>query len=139
MQPNPNKAGKPVAETKQETPKPTAPQTTEWNVMVRHSSFLLKKSDVKGVASPEAAKAKFLELVRARHDERANALARNRGLDTQTIRHGQDAIRAALDQGMELDGLGKLEWIIRPAADVKAEREAIENRRQRLYGEPAGV
>lgn len=109
----------------------TKPRTRTWNVMVRHSAFLLKNVDVEA-GSPEEAKAKFFEMAKKLHDERAARVALQKGLDAQTIATTQQNIRKAYEQAYaERD---KLEWIIRPADEVKAERQRLKDRIERRWG-----
>lgn len=100
----------------------TAPAKTgqqelpEWTVLVRHSPFLVKTLTVRAETREEARRL-FLEAARQAAETKAG---RQRGperdKDAQRVRDSyQDAIRRQ----------GELEWVIRPAADVEAERTAI--------------
>ena len=99
---------------------PTAP--TLWNVMVRHSPFLLKRADIEANSADEA-KGKFIELVRAKHEARERRVPEQRGLDAQTVAESQKAIRDAFARGIA--ARDQLEWCVRPADEVKKQREAI--------------
>lgn len=116
-----------------QTQTPAAP--VAWNVMVRHSSFLLKSATITATGKA-GAKAAFLDRVRQYHNERAEKTAGQAGLDVKTIQQAQRDIKAALDQSLQADGRGELSWTIRLQSEVDAERADIENRRRRTWGEP---
>lgn len=113
----------------QPTNKAKGSSATTWNVIVRHSPFLLKNADI-DAATPDEAKSKFLELARDKHEKRAARVPEQRGLDLATMTASQRAIRDAFKRGVEAQH--NLEWVIRPAAEVKQERDALKSRLEAL-------
>lgn len=109
----------------------TAPvaEVTEFNVMIRHSPFLLKNLDVKAKDEDEA-KAKFLAAADEKHKLRETRIDNQAGLDSETKLQTKRAIRAAYDRGLDANRKNELTWVIRPAAEVKAERKEIERLQQ---------
>lgn len=89
---------------------------TEWVVTVRHSPFLLKGATVEA-ASPDEAKRRFLELTKQRSEEKAG---KQRGPERD-----KDAQRVRDSHAEALNRQRDLEWTVRPAAEVKAELDAI--------------
>lgn len=112
-------------------PQPTTARPTTWNVMVRHSSFLLKQATVEASTADEA-RDKFLKLVEAKHAEKAG-----RQKQDEEGRKAAVRVREAFQHGLKADRNGDLEWIIQPQDDVDALRKGLKEQRERIWG-PAG-
>ncbi len=89
--------------------------STLWNVVVRHSPFLLKQANIWATTEKEAHKT-FIEVVKGHHEEVAN---KERG---PAQRSAAKAIREAYDRGVTMSRAGDLKWTIRPWDEVKKER-----------------
>lgn len=94
----------------------------EWFVMVRHTT-LLKKNAFVFAPTAEAAKQEFLKLAKAAHDAKAGKHQAN-----EEGRKSVEAIRDAYDHGVNNTPPGN--WTIRPADEVRRERERQEKQRQ---------
>lgn len=98
----------------------------KWDVLVRHTPFLLKNAVIEA-ATAEEAKQKFLELVKARHEDRATKQkADERG------RLSAEKIRQVCTDGMKR--VYELDWDIRPAAEVEAERRRYRDKIDQVWG-----
>ena len=117
--PNPNQPAK------QQTGK--SPNPRRWNVLVRHSTFLLKQAVVEAMTSEEA-KAIFLRQVEAKHQAKS---AKAASMPSPDAHKAAQAILDAYKLGVEQQG--KLEWDIRPAEEVEAQRAAIIAERKRIW------
>ena len=98
----------------------------EWDVLVRHSPFLLKNARVQAITA-EDAKQQFLTLVRQKHEERVS----KQKADEQG-RLAVQRIRLVLSDGLKR--LDELEWEIRPAAEVDAAQRAYRDRIDQVWG-----
>lgn len=110
----PNKIQPPAPVAKQEARKQT------WNVLVRHSPFLLKQADVEAESVDEAKKL-FIELNGTRaKDKAAKQKGAERDKDKERVHKAyQDACQRQHE----------FSWTIRPASEVLAQREAMKNER----------
>ena len=100
-----------------------------FNVLVRHSPFLLKQADVEA-DTPDEAKAAFLLLVKD-HTEKVvkrqlGQAALNEGVHERSPKEAA-RVRATYTDGMAR--LHELKWEIRTTAEVEAQRKAIKEQR----------
>lgn len=102
---------------------------TSYNVLVRHSPFLLKQADVEA-DTPEEAKSAFLLLVKE-HTEKVvkRQLGQAALQDGMSERPAKEAarVRATYTDGMAR--LHEMKFEIRTTAEVEAQRKAIKEQR----------
>jgi len=103
---------------------------TVWNVLVRHSPLLVKQAEIEA-ATPEEARQIFLGMAK---DRMENIALNQKGPEAMKaaarIRAGYQEALARVDT---------LDWDIRPIAEVRAERDAIKQRREKVWGTPEGA
>lgn len=114
--------------TKEQKPAPPTKRVALWNVMVRHSTFLLKQADVEA-DTPEEAKKKFLELARQRTDFVASGEAKEVALRNGGNRTDKEKARVmkTYHDGLLADQRGELVWEIEPSEKVKEKRAELKN------------
>ncbi len=105
---------------------------TVYNVMVRHSPFLLKNANIEA-ANPDEAKRLFLEATNRRVAQRTSKVDENSQLDPETMQKTKRAIILAHEKGMEAASKGELEFVIRPAAEVEAARTKYNEDREKVW------
>ena len=105
-----------------------AGRVTKWNVMIRHSPFLLKNADVEANSIDEA-KEKFLALCKEKTERVARGEMGQAALHNGGERNPKEAarVRQTFTDGMNRQH--EFVWIIRPAAEVKAQRDSIKEQR----------
>ena len=95
-----------------------------YEVMVRHSTFLLKRATVEA-ASPDEARSLFLALAKAKHEDKA---ARQQGPEKEKA---AERVRDAYTRGVA--AADELSWVIRPAEEAEAERAEINRQRDERW------
>ena len=101
-----------------------------WHVMVRHSPFLLKRAIVRAESKEEAQRT-FLEETRKRHEDRAS----KQKMD-EWGRLTAERIRAAMTEGLRMNGAGELAWSITVAEDEANRRRQIREKIGQRWDEP---
>ena len=112
----------PLSLTPSPNPSPNPSNALRWNVLVRHSTFLLKQAVVEAT-TPQEARTKFLKLVEERHEAQAR---RQKGPEAEKA---AQAVRDSFQHAMK--NIDSLEWDIRDAEVVEKQRQEIKQAQER--------
>lgn len=113
------------------------PGKSQWHLVVSHSPFLLKRGLV-WAADADEAKTAFLQRCKRLHADRAEQAAardRRQGVEGDPSRN---AVLLQFDRALRASEKGELQWSVRPAGEVQAERAEYFERTAKLRDEHRG-